>query len=125
MVKKIIYEKKCAVSFQTNEKPKFIIPLEGGIEKGIEWVSYPLGYIKLFQDSIELKAVKKILIKNKEVISFEKKKIFFGILGAVIIINHKNKNLPRHIWIAGIFSGILYNELKDIIRKNKIKINFK
>jgi hypothetical protein len=116
-----IFSKRCAVYSQKFDPIRYWSRDNEYLPR-ISWVSWPLGSIKIFKNRLELTSLKKTIVLSYRDIEYFERRNF--ILYSVIVIKHKNRKLPKHIWIASIFTGLFFKHLKSVFAKNKIKVKF-
>jgi len=82
--------------------------------------SWPFSKVQFFKDHMVVKMIgKKYELKYKDIDFIEKK------LNAVLF-HHHNPNLNKYFYLTnGGITSYLYKQIKELIKKNKLKIKFK
>lgn len=95
----MLISKRCAVSFQNREKPMYFIPMEGGVPRGIEYVSSPLGKVEFHDDHLTIGAIKELKIDYSRIKCIQLSRHWFF---NYIEIIHNDPELPKIIWFKTI-----------------------
>ncbi len=84
------------------------------------FASYPLSRLKLFKKYLAITILGRDFTLNYKDIDYIEKKFFR------IIIHHHSKAVDKYVYLGGIGTGkILFRELKNVIKKNKLGIKVK
>ena len=138
----VVFEKSCAVCFQTRDPIRNYIPRGSFPGSGLVNVSWPLGKLRIYRDYIEiygptfrnerlsddLAILKKAFsgsgkfmevskILNSNILYIYRKR-------GVVVLVHKNPSLPKHILIGSFSASILYSQIKNFVTKNNINLTF-